>query len=66
MALMDITEIGSLMAAVTVALRPDGRFVFSILHPCFKNSSVIQFGEVEDRGGTLVRTYSVKVFRHLW
>ncbi len=65
MALMDIAEIDPLMKAIAVALRPGGRFVFSILHPCFNNPSVVLTGELEDRSGILVRTYSVKVTRYM-
>jgi len=65
MALMDIAEIDSLMTAIAVALRPGGRFIFSILHPCFNNPRVVLTGELEDRGGTFVRTCSVKVSRYM-
>ena len=65
MALMDIAEIDSLMAAIAEVLRPDGRFIFSILHPCFNNPSVVHIGELEDRGGAFCKTYSVKVSRYM-
>lgn len=65
MALMDLADIRPLMNAVASLLRPNGRFVFSLLHPCFNNPSIVQMGELEDRAGTLVTTYSVKVSRYL-
>ena len=65
MALMDMAEISPLMNALHELLRPKGRFVFSVIHPCFNNPSVVQMGELEDRAGTLVTTYSVKVSRYL-
>ena len=65
MALMDMAEIGTLMNALALLLRPNGRFVFSVLHPCFNNPASVQMGELEDRSGTLVTTYSVKVSRYL-
>jgi len=65
MALMDIAEIDPLMKALGSLLRPGGRFVFSVLHPCFNNPSTIQMGELEDRAGTFVTTYSVKISRYL-
>jgi 2-polyprenyl-3-methyl-5-hydroxy-6-metoxy-1,4-benzoquinol methylase len=64
MALMDIAEIEPLMNALMVLLRPGGRFVFSIMHPCFNNPSTLQMGELEDRAGEIVTTYSVKVPRY--
>jgi len=64
MALMDMADIEPLMSALAVLLKPGGRVVFSVLHPCFNNPATIQMGELEDRDGTLVTTYSVKVARY--
>jgi 2-polyprenyl-3-methyl-5-hydroxy-6-metoxy-1,4-benzoquinol methylase len=61
MALMDMADIDPLMNALAVVLKPGGRFVFSVLHPCFNNPSTVQMGELEDRNGSLVTTYSVKI-----
>ena len=65
MALMDMADIDPLMKALISLLRMNGRFVFSVLHPCFNNPATVQMGELEDRAGTLVSTYSVKVSRYL-
>jgi 2-polyprenyl-3-methyl-5-hydroxy-6-metoxy-1,4-benzoquinol methylase len=65
MALMDLADIAPLMKALATLLRPGGRFVFSVTHPCFNNPSTVQMGEVEDRAGNFVSTYSVKVSRYL-
>ena len=65
MALMDMADIHPLMNALAALLRANGRFVFSVIHPCFNNPASIQMGELEDRAGTLVTTYSVKVSRYL-
>jgi 2-polyprenyl-3-methyl-5-hydroxy-6-metoxy-1,4-benzoquinol methylase len=65
MALMDMADINPLMNALSSLLRVNGRFVFSVLHPCFNNPATIQMGELEDRAGTLVTTYSVKISRYL-
>jgi hypothetical protein len=64
MALMDMAEIEPLMRAVGECLRPAGRFVFSILHPCFNNPDVVLTEEREDRDGALVDTYSVRIRRY--
>src|SRR5262249_3848707 len=37
MALMDMAEIDPLMTALASLLKPGGRFVFSVVHPCFNN-----------------------------
>jgi 2-polyprenyl-3-methyl-5-hydroxy-6-metoxy-1,4-benzoquinol methylase len=65
MALMDIADIDPLMSALAQVLRPGGRFVFSVLHPCFNSPTSVQMGELEDRGGAFVTTYSVKMSRYL-
>jgi 2-polyprenyl-3-methyl-5-hydroxy-6-metoxy-1,4-benzoquinol methylase len=65
MALMDLADIAPLMKALATLLRREGRFVFSVMHPCFNNPSTVQMGEVQDRGGDFVSTYSVKVSRYL-
>jgi 2-polyprenyl-3-methyl-5-hydroxy-6-metoxy-1,4-benzoquinol methylase len=61
MALFDMAEIDPLMHALTHLLRPGGRFVFSVLHPCFNNPHMTHVAEMEDREGDIVTVYSVKV-----
>jgi len=65
MALMDMADIEPLLRALPRLLRPDGRFVFSVMHPCFNNPSMVQVGEMEDREGNIVATYSVKVSAYI-
>lgn len=65
MALMDMTEVEPLFRAVARLLAPDGRFVFTIPHPCY-NSNAIRFTlEEEDCGGELVETAAIKVVDYL-
>jgi 2-polyprenyl-3-methyl-5-hydroxy-6-metoxy-1,4-benzoquinol methylase len=61
MALFDMAEIQPLIHALARLLRPGGRFVFSVVHPCFNNSHAVHVAEMEDREGTVVTVYSVKV-----
>ncbi len=65
MALMDMTEIAPLMRSLTRLLKLRGRFVFSVTHPCFNGNGVRLCLEEEDRDGTLVDIYSVKVVEYL-
>lgn len=65
MALFDMAEIDPLMRALTQLLRPGGRFVFSVIHPCFNNSRMVHVAEMEDREGELVTVYSVKVHGYM-
>lgn len=64
MALMDMADTRPLFDAVPFLLRAEGRFVFSVLHPCFNNPATVQMGELQDCEGTLVTTYSVKISRY--
>jgi 2-polyprenyl-3-methyl-5-hydroxy-6-metoxy-1,4-benzoquinol methylase len=65
MALFDMAEIEPLMRALARLLRPGGRFVFSVLHPCFNSPHMALVAEEGDRAGDLVTTYSVKVFSYI-
>jgi SAM-dependent methyltransferase len=66
MALMDMPVIDPLMRALRRLLKPNGRFVFSVQHPAFNSNAVRLALEVEERDGTLVETYSVKVTGYLY
>lgn len=61
MALMDMAEIDPLLRALARLLKPGGRFVFSITHPCFNQARAVHMAEMEDREGELVTTYSIKI-----
>lgn len=64
MGLMDMPVIHPLFSALSRVLKPDGRFVFSIQHPCFNSNGVTKMVELEDRHGELVTVYSIKVTRY--
>ncbi len=66
MALMDMTKIEPLTSALSQLLKPGGRFVFSVLHPCFNNPNGCKMvAEEEDKDGELVTAYSVKVSKYI-
>jgi SAM-dependent methyltransferase len=65
MALMDMADIRPLAAALPALLKPSGRFVFTITHPCFNTSGCTMLVEQEESGGTVTTTYSVRVKRYL-
>jgi 2-polyprenyl-3-methyl-5-hydroxy-6-metoxy-1,4-benzoquinol methylase len=65
MALMDMPAIDPLLRALRHLLKPEGRFVFSVQHPAFNSNAIRLALEIEDRDGTLVETYSVKVTGYL-
>jgi 2-polyprenyl-3-methyl-5-hydroxy-6-metoxy-1,4-benzoquinol methylase len=45
MALMDMASIDPLMRALTKSLKPGGRFLFSVMHPCFQQPESCKFAE---------------------
>jgi SAM-dependent methyltransferase len=65
MALFDIADIVPLFRALGHILKKDGRFVFSIMHPCFNSPHVTLMAERVDLEGELVIDYSVKVKGYL-
>jgi 2-polyprenyl-3-methyl-5-hydroxy-6-metoxy-1,4-benzoquinol methylase len=62
MALFDMAEIDPLFRALNRLIKPGGRFVFSILHPCFNSSKVTRVAEQDDREGEMSTVYSLKVY----
>jgi 2-polyprenyl-3-methyl-5-hydroxy-6-metoxy-1,4-benzoquinol methylase len=61
MALFDMAKIDPLMRALVKLLKKDGRFVFSVLHPCFNNPNAAHMAEMVDVGGNIITTYGMKV-----
>jgi 2-polyprenyl-3-methyl-5-hydroxy-6-metoxy-1,4-benzoquinol methylase len=65
MALMDIATLEPLLAALGQILKPGGRFVFSVTHPCFNSGNQHLMMEQEDREGEIITAYSVKISKYL-
>jgi 2-polyprenyl-3-methyl-5-hydroxy-6-metoxy-1,4-benzoquinol methylase len=65
MALMDMATIEPLLRALAQLLKPNGRFVFTVCHPCFNSTGARKVAEEEDRDGEIVTTYGVKVVGYL-
>jgi 2-polyprenyl-3-methyl-5-hydroxy-6-metoxy-1,4-benzoquinol methylase len=61
MALMDIPAVGPLAGWLATALRPGGRLVFSVMHPCFQAPGMTKLAEETETGGELVTRFSVKI-----
>ncbi len=62
-ALMDMPMIEPLFRSVAKLLKPNGRFVFSIMHPCFNGLSITMQPELPDYAQE--PTYAIKVSRYL-
>ncbi|NIM94620.1 MAG: methyltransferase domain-containing protein [Anaerolineales bacterium] len=65
MALFDIAEISPLLRALKRLLRPGGRFVFSVIHPCFNSSRIVRIVEEEDSDGEFVTKYALKIYSYM-
>jgi len=64
-AIMDMTEIDSLMRGIRQVVKPGGRFVFSLCHPCFNYTGMTSCVEESTVDGEIVTTYSVKITKYL-
>ena len=65
MALFDIATLDPLLNALAKLLRPGGRFVFSVLHPCFNNAHVTLSAGRHDNSGHLTTEYWLKLTGYL-
>ena len=65
MAIMDIATIEPLMSVLSRLLKVDGRFIFSVMHPCFNNPKVKLGMEEEDRDGEIITEYYVRISRYI-
>ena len=64
MALMDMAEIDPMLQTLPQLLKPQGRFVFSICHPCFNTTGMAKVVEEVDDQGEIKTQYAVKIFRY--
>ena len=65
MALMDMPTIAPLLRALRHLLKPGGRFVFAVQHPCFNSNATRLTLEEEDRDGELRETRGVRIAAYL-
>lgn len=65
MALMDMPNLDPLAGAIPSLLKPGGRFIFSVMHPCFNTGDVRKVASESEVGGVLRETLGVEVRRYL-
>jgi len=65
MALMDMPAIDAVAEALNRLLRPGGRFVFTVQHPCFNSNAVAMQAEVSQQEGRLQVIHAMKVTGYL-
>jgi len=61
---MDIAAIQPLLHTVYGALKPAGRFVFSVPHPCFNTNGATMLAERDDYDGEGAVSFSIRVTRY--
>jgi 2-polyprenyl-3-methyl-5-hydroxy-6-metoxy-1,4-benzoquinol methylase len=64
MAFHDIAELGPVALALRSLVKPGGRFVFSVIHPCFNGSNPTFVAETSDEDGEIITRYSLKIDRY--
>lgn len=65
MALFDMADIEPVMRAMARLLGPGGRFVFSVMHPCFNTPFTKHVAELGERDGEATTVFSVKVSQYM-
>lgn len=65
MALFDMANIQPLFRALPRLLKPNGVFVFSLMHPAFNNASSMHVMEEIDVEGEIKTVFSVKISRYM-
>jgi 2-polyprenyl-3-methyl-5-hydroxy-6-metoxy-1,4-benzoquinol methylase len=65
MALFDISDVRPIFTALRQLLKPGGRFVFTVLHPCFNGPRAARLIEEVVEGGQLRRRHAVRVEAYL-
>jgi 2-polyprenyl-3-methyl-5-hydroxy-6-metoxy-1,4-benzoquinol methylase len=65
MALFDMADIETLFRILPRLLKPNGIFVFSLMHPAFNNASSMHVMEEIDDEGEIKTVYSVKISRYM-
>src|SRR5689334_17358772 len=64
-AIMDMTEIDSLMRGIRQVVKPAGRFVFSLCHPCFNQAGTTFSVEETTINGEIITTHTIKTTSYL-
>jgi SAM-dependent methyltransferase len=65
MALFDMADIEPLFHVLPKLLKSGGRFIFSLTHPAFNNTSSVHVAEEMDMDGQILTVYSVKVSQYM-
>jgi hypothetical protein len=64
MAMMDLPTLEPLLRAAQTHLKPGGRFVFSVCHPCWNSNEADMTGRLVQGEGEPRQIFGVEVFRY--
>src|SRR5262249_35274086 len=65
MAMMDVPVIAPMLRAVQKLLKGDGRFVFSLAHPCFSSNKARRTAELINEGGKVEQVFGIEIREYL-
>lgn len=65
MALMDLPMIDPLLRAIHRILKPGGRFVFSVPHPCFSHERVIKTAKLSANNANPEQIFGVEIYDYI-
>ncbi len=65
MAMMDMLAIQPLANALVRLLKPGGRFVFAVMHPCFNTHGVTMVAEQSEIDGQIRTTHALRIDQYL-
>ena len=65
MAFHDVADLGPLAVSLRALVKPDGRFVFSVVHPCFNGVNPTFVAETSDEDGAIITRYLLRIDRYL-
>jgi 2-polyprenyl-3-methyl-5-hydroxy-6-metoxy-1,4-benzoquinol methylase len=65
MALFDMAQIEPLFHSLARLMLPGGRFVFSVIHPCFNSPHMSHMAEKQDLEGEVTTTYSLRIMQYI-
>jgi SAM-dependent methyltransferase len=64
MAVHDIADLAPMASALRTMLKPEGRFVFSVMHPAFNATNPVFVAETADEDGDVQTRYALKISRY--
>ena len=65
MAFHDVSDLAPLAVSLRALVKPGGRFVFSVMHPCFNGLNPTFVAETSDEDGAIITRYLLRIDRYL-